>query len=99
MEQWVPLLEIFLKSPCPVGEASHWVQTQQHRRGGAAGGSDLWRFVPHLLANDVVYYQGEMEEEEKEQDKHPQQDQRTAPPSRIDVCGFRLCQVPCNLVF
>lgn len=88
MEQWVPLLEIFLKSPCPVGEASHWVQTQQHRRGGgAAGGSDLWRFVPHLLANDVVYYQGEMEEEEeKEQDKHPQQDQRTAPPSRIGKC-------------
>lgn len=69
----MPLLEIFLKSPCPVGEASHWVQTQQHRRGGeAAAGGGLWRFVPYLLANDVVYYEEEMEEEEKEQDNHPE---------------------------
>lgn len=86
MEQWVPLLEIFLKSRCPVGEASHWVQTQQHRRGAAAGGS-LWRFVPHLLANDVVYYEGALEEEEEtEQGKHPQQHQPAAPPSRIFNC-------------
>eukprot|EP01018_Ginkgo_biloba_P005815 Gb_19011 [translate_table: standard] len=59
MEQWVPLLEIFLKSPCPVGEASHWVQTQQGKGGLTAGG--LWRFVPQLLANNVVFYQGEEE--------------------------------------
>ncbi|XP_008793241.3 uncharacterized protein LOC103709583 [Phoenix dactylifera] len=32
MERWVPLLQIFLRSPSPEGEASLWFQNQNHRR-------------------------------------------------------------------
>ncbi|KAH9321545.1 hypothetical protein KI387_016184, partial [Taxus chinensis] len=57
MEQWVTLLQIFLKSTCPVGEASHWLQSHHHRGGPVASG--LWKFVPHLLSENVVYYEDE----------------------------------------
>ncbi|GLJ12168.1 hypothetical protein SUGI_0185900 [Cryptomeria japonica] len=62
MERWVPLLEIFLRSACPVGEASHCIQTHQRKGGPLASG--LWKFVPHLLSKNVVFYD---EEEGKDQ--------------------------------
>ncbi|XP_077225455.1 uncharacterized protein LOC143860026 [Tasmannia lanceolata] len=40
MEDWVSLLEIFLNSPCPEGEASLWLQKQKHQSSS---------FLSHLI--------------------------------------------------
>ncbi|KAL2649630.1 hypothetical protein R1flu_017758 [Riccia fluitans] len=72
-EEWEELLQIFKLSDSPVGEAIHWFELRGYGARFRAQGKDgmvegkrrkvceLWRFVPDLLASEVVY----IEEEEK----------------------------------
>ncbi|KAL3702143.1 hypothetical protein R1sor_020165 [Riccia sorocarpa] len=71
-EEWEELLQIFKLADSPVGEAIHWfesrgygarlrVQGRDTMEGKRRKVCELWRFVPDLLASEVMY----VEKEEK----------------------------------
>eukprot|EP00252_Welwitschia_mirabilis_P010753 TRINITY_DN2424_c0_g2_i1.p1 TRINITY_DN2424_c0_g2~~TRINITY_DN2424_c0_g2_i1.p1 ORF type:complete len:155 (+),score=17.13 TRINITY_DN2424_c0_g2_i1:48-512(+) len=71
LEEWLPLLDILTKSPCPVGEASLYLQKELQRRHPL--GFLLWRLVPDVLSRQVSFQE---EEEESSHEIELQKEQK-----------------------